>query len=152
MNFFLKAIIIFYFFHIIAACTTYISGGIRIIPAKNKDFLNYKISNKDLFVEGKIEGKLYRGKLYTVKEAQKIEIKRYSKVSKKYIRATNIFAFTKLQDNTGKYFIECFIKQKSNRKFYHGGIGRCYMMDNRYFDILLENRTMPFLPWIINIQ
>ena len=152
MNFFLKAIIIFYFFYIISACSTHISGGAKILSTNKQDFLNYKIFNKKLFLEGKIAGKFYKGVLYTVTQAQKIEMKRYPQISKKHIKATNIFAFARLEDNSKQSFIECFIRQKSNKKFYHGGVGRCYMINGRYFDILLENRTMPFIPWIINIQ
>ena len=152
MNFSVKAIVIFYFFISLISCSGYITGGIKIMSNNNKDFLNYNIIGKEMFLEGKIANIEYRGKLYNVKQAQKIEIKRNPHIKKRYIKKANIFAFARLQDKTGRFFIECFIKQESKRKFYNGGVGRCYMNNGRNFDILLENRNMSFKNWVISIQ
>ena len=39
-------------------CVGYIAGGIRIVPYRDGDFLNYVISGKDISLEGKIDKKI----------------------------------------------------------------------------------------------
>jgi hypothetical protein len=152
VNFSVKAIVIFYFFISLVSCNGYIIGGVKVISNNNQDFLNYNIIGKKVFLEGKISGNLCKGRLYSAKQAQKIEIKRNPHINKSYIKKLNIFSFARLQDNLGRLVVECFIKQESKRKLYNGGVGRCYHNNGKSFDIILENRNIRFRDWLIKIQ
>ena len=44
-------------------------------------------------------------------------MKRYPNISKKLIKRRTTFSVARLEDKTGRYFIECFIRQQSKENF-----------------------------------
>ena len=137
-----KAIIIFSFLLLNISCDDFIVGNIRIIAANFPEALgsfNFVREKERIIIKGKLNDEFFTGDVYSVTKAQKVEMIRYPDVPKHIIKQKNIFAFARLTGNRNN-IIECFIRQNSNRKFYIGGVGRCYHTDGRTFDILLEDK------------
>ena len=125
-----KTFFIMVIMFLLNSCVISESGAIHITKkyvSEYYSYFNYIIDDKDIFIEARIGGIDYRGRIYKVKNSFHDNNKQ------------NNNAILSIRGSNDR-IIECYISLNSPRSLVKGGYGTCYNYGMRLFEIqILES-------------
>lgn len=99
--------------------------------------MSYTIYHDEVNIAGKSKRfGSFRGKVLQIKDIKKIEKVRNPRMAKGVIEHNVRTSYVRLESDK-RVVIDCYITQKSQRKFYKGGYGVCYAENGEVFDIVV---------------